>query len=974
MTRSALADSRLARRLRREIAGEVLFDDFECARYATDASDFQTFPAGVVLPKTQDDITAAVSIAWEEGRPITARGGGTALSGQTVGEGLILDFSKYLTRLLYYDANAGTCIVEPGMTLSALNSALRSHRAWFPVDIGSARQATIGGMAGTDAIGWRALRYGRMRDNIVAMDALLADGTEASFGEVPEDLSEARRSGGTRALILDLLEAIERQDTAIRTLPPILGAQRGYNLAALLPDTQPQNVAAFLAGSEGTLAIAKRIELRLARRQASRTLGICHFPSLASALSAVPAIIALEPTAIELSERQIIDAGLAGLAPSDPVRRILRQDSACLLFVEFMEGNRVANARKLKELGDAMFAMRHVRAVAEVIGLAMQRATWEVRSVGLQRLSQGQRARHLSLPVEEFAVPLARFGEVAQAFADLFAKQGLSLIWHGHAGAGALHLRPWAPDHLGLIDARGAAEAAAAMLSVFAGSSATEKGYGIGGAEALRRMLGERLSGLHEQIKLRFDPQNRLNPGKMVFPPHADDVGRRANGQAGTELFGSLACNGNGLCRSLDEGTMCPSFRVTRNERDSPRGRANSIRLALSGALGADAFTSEAMDETLKLCVSCKACRVECPQAVDIASAKIAFEAARRSKGPLSRLHRATAFLPHYGPRLRRWRHLLNLRDFVPWMAPLSERITGLAADRPWPRWRRQPFLTADPIGEPGGREIVLFLDTFNAYFDIGTLHAAADVLAASGFRVQPLLPSGGERPYCCGRTFLEAGLMDQAKREAQRLIAAMAPFTERGVPLVGLEPACLLTMRDEFSRVLRLDGAEEFSGQAKLFEEVMSKGKALEILKPKLHDIETDALVFSHCHQRAFGTAGLARQVAEVVPGLSLREGDIGCCGMGFSFGYRPDVVPVSLQMGERALFPQIRRTGRDTLLLADGFACRKQIQDGTGRSARHTAVLLKLALLAGETGRGDESGKAAAKRLARWRRRYFQ
>jgi Fe-S oxidoreductase len=331
------------------------------------------------------------------------------------------------------------------------------------------------------------------------------------------------------------------------------------------------------------------------------------------------------------------------------------------------------------------------------------------------------------------------------------------------------------------------------------------------------------------------------------------------------------------------------------------------------------------------------------------------------------------AFLPHYGPRLRRWRHLLNLRDLVPWMAPLSERITGLAADRPWPRWRRQPFADAEPIGQPGGREVLLFADTFNAYFDIGALHAAADVLAASGFLVRPLLPPAGERPYCCGRTFLETGLVDEARREARRLAAAVAPFIERGVPLVGLEPACLLTIRDEFAGLLD-SGAERLAANAKLFEEVMTEGKALANLKPQLHDIEADALMFSHCHQRAFGTAGLARQVAGVVPGLTVREGDITCCGMGFSFGYRPEVVPVSLQMGEQALFPQIRRTGRDTLLLADGFACRKQIQDGTGRNARHTAVLLKLALLAAEKPGEGSSGKAAARRLARWRRRYFQ
>jgi FAD/FMN-containing dehydrogenase/Fe-S oxidoreductase len=976
MIRPGSARSFFFDRLRREIAGDVLSADFDRGRYATDASTCQTFPAGVVLPKTQEDVTAAVSIAWEAGIPVTARGGGTGRGGQAVGEGLILDFSKHLTRLLTYDANAQTCIVEPGMTLSALNAALRPHRVWFPIDIASARQATIGGMAGTDAIGWRALRYGRMRDNIAAMDAVLADGGEASFGEVPEDFSEARRSSAG-ALILDTLEAVETHEAAIRTLPAILGAQRGYNLAALLPGAAPQNTAAFLAGSEGTLAIARRIELKLARRRGSRSLGICHFPSLEAALRAIPALLALEPTAIELAGRAIIDAGLGTVAAGDPVRRILRQDSAALLFVEFMEGNRVANARKLKELTDAMFGMRHVRAVSEVTGAAVQRASWAVRSAGLQRLYRGAGQGSLRLPVEEFAVPIARLPDAAAAFAELFAKRGMPLIWHGHVGTGALHLRPLAASGaLPLIDAERMADEARALLTLFAGTPASEGGYGAERSDALQRLLGPRLGALHEQIKLRFDPKMRLNPGKIVFPPQAGEPAlRRTNGYAPPALLDAIACNGNGVCRSLESGMMCPSFRVTGNERDSPRGRAGSIRLALSGELGEGAFTSDDMAETLKLCVSCKACRVECPEAVDIAAAKIAFEAARREQYPLSRFERAAAFLPHYGPRMRRWRHLLNLRDFLPWMAPLSERLTGLAADRPWPRWRREPFPGRDAIGPAHGREIVLFPDTLTAYFDVSALHAAADVLAASGFRVHPLKAPEGERPYCCGRTFLEMGLLEEAKREARRLIAAMQPFIQHGVPLVGLEPACLLTMRDEFQRVLDVEGAEQFAANARLFEEVMAEESALAVLKPQLHDIEADCLMFSHCHQRVFGTAALSKRVAEAVPGLTLREGEIDCCGMGTSFGYGPDTVAVSLQMGERALFPQIRKTGRDTLLLADGFACRKQIHDGTGRSARHVAVLLKLALLAGEkAGPGSNTDSAVKRRLARWRRRYFE
>jgi len=524
---------------------------------------------------------------------------------------------------------------------------------------------------------------------------------------------------------------------------------------------------------------------------------------------------------------------------------------------------------------------------------------------------------------------------------------------------------------------RDLAEEAADFLRNLGGTIAGENGFGIARSDVLDRALGGHMANLHEQVKARFDPLHRLNPGKLVLPARAEEAAllRPALPEPPALLPPqTLACNNNGLCRSLGEGTMCPSFRVTRNERDAPRGRANAIRLALGGDLGADAFTSDAMAETLKLCVSCKACRVECPQAVDIAGAKIAFEAARRQTRPLTHTERAIAFLPHYGTRLRRWRHILNLRDILPWAAPLSERLTGLSADRPWPRWRRAPFASDEPMGPDNGREILLFPDTFNSYFDTSALHAAADVLAASGFRVTPLLPPADERPFCCGRTLLEAGLVEEARIEARRLVAAALPFVLRGVPLVGLEPACMLTIRDEFTTILHSEGADRLAGAAMLFEEAMSDERAIKTLTPKLHPIEAEALMFSHCHQRAFGTAAQAKTVAGIVPGLTLREGDITCCGMGVGFGYRPDTVEVSLQMGEQGLFPQIRRTERDTLLLADGFACRKQIQDGTGRGARHTAVLLKLALLLGQKARDSDTESVSTRRLVRWRRSYFR
>lgn len=976
---SANARSALARRLAHDIAGDVLFDPFSLARYATDASPYQTFPAGVVLPKTQDDVAAAVNIAREAGVPITARGGGTGQSGQAIGEGLILDFSKYLTRLLYHDTQSLTCIVEPGITLAALNAALKPEKIWFPVDIASAQQATIGGMAGTDAIGARALIYGRMRDNIVAMDTLLADGSEASFGEIDDDLGHDGVPNATEALILDLLETVESAEATIEALPRILGAQPGYNVAALLTGGTPQNMAAFLTGSEGTLAIARRIELKLARRPRNRALGICHFPTLTKALGAVAAIVKLGPTAVELADRVVLELGLQGLPGNDPVRRVMRNDTGASLFVEFMEGNRVANARKLKELTETMIGIGLPRAVAEVMGPAAQNATWGVRRRGLMRLYSNTSPHPVLAPIEELALPLARLADAAEALGGLLARHGLNTVWHGHAGAGALYLRPWLNRGDKHADAAAVVRDASAVLRERAGSLASSQGHGVARSRLLERLRDPAMTALFEEIKLRFDPANLFNPGKIVFPPDASEPELWRSEPAPEDVHDPAllpACEATGRCRKHDDGMMCPSFRATGDERESPRGRANTLRLALAGALGPDALASEEMAETMRTCVSCKACRSECPNGVDIAAAKIAVNAARAAARGLTRFERTAAYLPHYAPSLRKWRHVLNLRDFVPWAAALSERLTGLAADRPWPRLRSQPFLNAEPIGDADGREVLLFPDTFNQYFDPVTLRSAADVLGASGFRVIPLLPPEGERPYCCGRTFLEAGLIDEAHAEAQRLITAAAPFITRGVPFVGLETSCLLTIRDKYHSMHNTAEAEGLARSSMLFEEVMTQPAAVAALEPHLRKIEAEALCVGHCHQHACGSAPAAKSAAALVPGLSITAAPKSCCGMGTTFGYAPETVSVSLQMGEASLFPQIRKTGRDTLIIADGFSCRTQILHGTGRTARHTAVLLKLSLAAREKFGSATDGKdtASAKRLLRLRRQYFR
>ncbi|MBX2805364.1 MAG: FAD-binding oxidoreductase [Hyphomicrobiales bacterium] len=980
MTLSPKARASLAGHLRHTIEGDVLSDDFSRARYATDASPFQTFPALIVLPKTQDDLLAAIELAWTKGVSVIARGGGTGRSGQAVGEGLIIDLSKYLTRMLYFDASAQTCIVEPGLTPGALNALLEPEQVWFPIEIGSAGQATLGGMAATDAIGRRALHYGRMRDNIAACDVVLAHGGEISFHDVPPDFSGDGRESEEAALILDLLEAAESREAAISALSSVGGSQHGYNMRALLPGEGPQNAAAFLAGSEGTLAITKRLELKLARRPTNRAIGVCSFPGLAPALKAVQPILALEPISVELSGRRILEASYSGRALPEAVTRFFRRESESLLLVEFMERNRVELARKLKDLTDLMGELGYQRGVSEVLGVAAQDAVHKAHENGISALYVRTDLSAALAPISEVSLPLEQLALAAENIAALFARHGLDVIWHGHVGVGMLNVRPWLKAGAGQRSLVAIAREAHAIFAEFAGRLSAVEGHGIARSYEMEQLRPADLTRLLEDIKLRFDPQNRLNPGKIVMPARpAPDLMRKLSDPEMAAALSALNCNGTALCRRLDNDVMCPSYRLTREERDSPRGRANTIRMAVGGELGANALSSDHMARAMSLCVGCKGCRSECPRGVDIAQAKIIARSERARINGLSRFELSIAELPENAMQYRRWRHLLNLRDVIPWAARFSEQWTGIAADRPWPHLSSDPFRVYNQETEGDGQEIVIFPDTFNNYFDGVTLKSAENILSMSRFKTTILVPPAGERPYCCGRTYLEVGLLDEARREASRLIEAMTPFTERGVPLVGVEPACILTIRDEMKTMLALDGAAELARNALLFEEAMSLPGVAETIKPRLREIEGEAFIASNCHQHAFGTDRKARSVAGYVSGLEFADVIPGCCGMGTSFGYDPETVDASLKMGEMSLFPQIRKTSRDTLLIADGYGCRKQIRDGTGRTARHTAVLLKLALDAKERfgpadGATIKVNRRLEKRLAHLTKSYFK
>ena len=998
----------LARRLQREIEGEVLFDRASRGRYATDASIYQIEPIGVVVPKTLADVAAAHQIAREEGVPLLPRGGGTSQSGQTVGRALVIDYAKHVNRLLETDAGSATCLVEPGVVLDELNRQLRPTGLWFPVDVSTSSRATIGGMTGNNSCGTRSIRYGIMRDNVLAIDAMLADGTRAHFGEVPADFTRLNAPDAARDLFRDLLRLGERDAEHIRqAFPEVSRRVGGYLIDGLLPGARPRNLATILCGSEGTLALSERIRLKLSALPSNKALGICHFATFRKAMEAAQHIVRLGPVAVELVDRTLIELA-RDIAMFRPVMDAhVRGKPDALLLVEFAEDDQGENLRRLDRLEELMGDLGHPRAVVKVADAAEQRAVWEVRAAGLNiMMSMKTEGKPVSF-IEDCAVPLEHLADYTERLTAVFEKHGTTGTWYAHASVGCLHVRPVLNLKLDqdVRTMRAIAEAAFTMVREYKGAHSGEHGDGLVRSEFHESMYGRRTVEIFEAVKDRFDPDGLMNPGKIVRPPRMDDrklfryspdyrvpeVRTALDWSAWTGGGGGFQgavemCNNNGECRKLAGGAMCPSYRVTRNERDVTRGRANTLRLAISGQLGPDALASDDMLHTLGLCVSCKACRRECPTGVDMARMKIEVLAARneRRHGWISLRDRLVAYLPRYAATASALAPLVNLRNRSATLAGLMEKAAGISARRKLPEWRRRMFdihsaapnqmnqnsrLASDQVTSPpphgeglgvGGstgtrkgkventppRVVALLADTFNRTYEPENLEATIEVLTRLGYGVEIVGAGRKGRPVCCGRTFLSAGLVDEARVEARRLLEAVRPHLADGRPIVGIEPSCLLTLRDEFLVMGLGAEAEALARSAVMLEELIVADTSAGRIASPIGRLSGTVHLHTHCHQKAFGVAGSVEQALHLVDGLTVKPIESGCCGMAGSFGYQTETYETSIAMGELALMPAVRKAAAEELVAADGFSCRHQIADGAGRNARHVASILAEAL----------------------------
>ena len=1003
----------LAKRLKQETSGDVMTDIASRGRYATDASIYQAMPVAVFIPKTAEDIATAIQIAADLGIPVLPRGGGTSQCGQTTGTSLVIDNSKYFRKLLHADPAKATAIVEPGIVLDHLNAALKPHGLWYPVDVSTGGQATIGGMAGNNSCGSRSIAYGNMVHNVLGIDAWLANGQVASFGNYAHSSGTAKQFGDfVKGLANTLQPEIEAH------FPKVLRRVAGYNLDVFhpqseLPYTQDGsvNLAHLLVGSEGTLAYFKSLELKLAPLPQHKVLGVVNFASFFKAMDSAQHIVKLGPTAVELVDRTMIDLARHNPSFKKTIETALIDSSAqtpeAILLVEFSGEAHAPLLEKLKFLQDLMGDLGLPGSVVTMPDASLQKNLWEVRKAGLNiMMSLKGDGKPVSF-IEDCAVPLESLAEYTQALTDVFSKYGSRGTWYAHASVGTLHVRPILDMRRdGAQKMRAVAEEASALVRKYKGAYSGEHGDGLCRGEWISWQFGPKITQALAEIKHAFDPKGLFNPGKIVDPPKMDDVSNfrfppsykviplqpaldwsawnvqnnpiteetSAPGTGGDPAMGLAKavemCNNNGHCRKFDAEVMCPSYRVTRDEKHLTRGRANTLRLALSSQLDikdeSSPLGSDAIKEVMDLCVSCKACRRECPTGVDMAKMKIEFLSAYKKRTGHTMRDFAVAYLPKYAPIISSipgLPALLNLRNHIAPIAKLQEWVMGISAQRSLPIWKAKTFWNNQSAIAPyqftpaelskldanGNKGVVLLADTFNAYFEDENLRAALQVLQAAGYRVHIPQKTQTEtesvntcsKEFCCGRTYLAAGMVDKAKASLNELVNHLAPFAEKDIPIIGLEPSCLFTLKDEALVMGFGERAVTVSKCAQLLEEFLASEAKAGKLKLLLKTATRPVLFHGHCHQKSFAAVTPAMELLKLIPNAEPKLIESSCCGMAGSFGYEAEHIEVSKQMAEDSLLPAIRKAP-DSWVVADGTSCRHQIADGTQRDAVHIAKIL--------------------------------
>ena len=941
--------------LNKRIEGEVKFDPYTRLLYSTDASIYQIEPIGVVVPRHKGDVQAAIETANRFHAPILSRGGGTSLAGQAVGHAIVLDFSKYMQNVLDVNKEDLWCRVQPGLVQDELNAYVRSMGLQFGPDTSTSNRATIGGMIGNNSAGAHSLTYGKTLDHVLELTVLLSDGTEVVLKDLsPEAVDSKKRAGGLEGQLyreVSRLAKDYRSEILLR-YPQIMRRVSGYNLDEFI---KPQlfNLSRIITGSEGTLATIVEAKMRLVPKPKWTAMDVIHFYSDQEALECAQLVLQTAPYAMESTDRMILNLARGNIEQSRKLG-FVQGNPDSLLMVEYAgetEDEVKAQVAKLEELRRTQ---RIGYAATQAYKPEEVKAVWGVRKAGLGLLLGTKGDKKPIAFVEDTAVAPAKLPEFIKRFREIISDHDAIAGYYGHCSVGCMHIRPLInlkePGEVNKMVS--IANAISDLVLEFDGAMSGEHGDGLARSHFNKKLFGAAIYEAFRQIKRAFDPKNLLNPGKIVdSPPMTESLKIEPHyktwtpqttldfsGQGGFVRAVEM-CSGMGECRKKLDGTMCPSYMGTLDEEHSTRGRANALRTVLSGKVPKEDFTGKRLHEIMDLCLECKACKAECPSNVDMAKLKYEFlDHYHRANGlPLrNRLFGGIARLNRIGSQFSMVANGIAGSKLNRW---LMEKLAGIDRRRPLPKFAGETFeawfsnYKAEGNGSKG--EVVLFHDTFNDFNTPDVAIAATRLLERLGHRV--LLSN----KRCCGRPMISKGMLNEAKNNAVWNIDELAPFAERGIPIIGLEPSCLLTLRDEYPELLQTSDAKKVADHSFLLEEFLVRDLEAGSGLFKFSSLGRRALLHGHCHQKAL--VGTAPTVAVLkAAGFEVSEVDSGCCGMAGSFGFEKEHYDLSVTIANRRLVPAVRSAATDVEIVAPGISCRQQIEHLTGRKAKHPAELL--------------------------------
>ena len=943
------------------LRGELRTDPIAQAMYATDASIYQIPALGVVFPRDEGDVQTTLHYVRANGLALTPRGGATSLAGQTVGWGLQLDFTRYMQRVLELNIEQRWAWVEPGIVLDRLNGLLAPQSLHFAPDVSTSSRASLGGMIANNSSGMYSLVYGKTIDHVLELRIMLSDGSIVELAPLSEIALHAKlRLDSLEGRVYRTVHRLGRElaDEIVARYPKVLRRVSGYNLDCFVPGAQPHgfNLSPMIVGSEGTLAIILAAKVRLTPRPAHAAIVTLEFASLDDALDAVLPCLECKPAAVELMDDILLGLARRSHSYGHYLDLFLQGQPAAMLQVEFFADSSEVLEEHIAALQSHISRTCRATAITPARSPAQRNAILQVRKAGMPLLQSLSPDRKPETFVEDAAVPPERLGSYIRAFREICRAHSLDVAFYGHASVGVMHPRPLLnlknPEDVKTM--RAVAEEVRDLVIEHGGALSGEHGDGMLRSEFNRAMFGDRLIAAFGEIKRSFDPHGYLNPGKIVDAPPMDShlryESRRpmtlhthfrfadTNGILGaTEL-----CNGNGLCRKGSGGTMCPSYMVIADEQHSTRGRANALRMVFTGALPPEQLTGAAMKAALDLCVECKGCTGECPTGVNMTRLKsewLAHYYADHGTPLRSRLFGHVRQIAEIGSALAPFS---NIMLALPGAGLVAEKLLGISHTRRFPTFAREPFHrwferqnVFSRATTPYISTVVLFPDTFCDYHDPHIGRAAVRVLEAAGYQV--ILP---EQRVCCGRPMISKGLLPEVKQLAQRQLDALMPYVEAGLPIIGLEPSCILSFRDEYKDLLDDVRTQKLAASSFLIDEFLAREQRrlpfAESATP--HPI----LLHGHCHQKAVIGTSAALQLLGRIPGAQVHEVDSGCCGMAGSFGYEAEHIEISQRMAERTLLPAIRALPAHAEIVAMGTSCRQQISDLSGRHAQHLVEVL--------------------------------